>query len=155
MGQLIHFYAGNAEAVGRAFDQHDYQALRDRQKFPLNADFSLHLSPIDLDLLTEEVQKLVGSGPTSLTDALGEQVGGNGSDSAAEVVSPDWVAMLAAVPDASVESLLTEWTRAVGEEHNEPELKPTDDIRQALRDLLTLCREAQRQALPVVHTWSL
>jgi hypothetical protein len=155
VGQLIHFYAGDADAVGRAFGQRDYQTLRDRQKFPLTADFSLHLSPIDLDLLTEEAQKLVGSGPTSLTDALGEQVGGNGNDSAAEVVSPEWVGMMAALPDSSVEALLTEWTRAVAEEHNEPDLNPTDDIRKALRDLLTLCREAQRNGLPVVHTWSL
>lgn len=111
--------------------------------------------PIDLDLLTEEVQKLLGSGPTSLSDSLGNRVGGDGEESAAEVVSPDWVEMMAAVPDASVESLITEWTRAVAKEQSEPELKPTDDMRHALRDLLTLCREAHRQALPVVHTWSL
>jgi hypothetical protein len=155
MGQLINFYAGDAEAVGRAFAGHDCHTLRDPQRFPLQVDFSLHLSPIDLDLLTEEVQKLVGSGPTSLSDSLGNRVGGDGEESAAEVVSPDWVGMMAAVPDASVESLITEWTRAVAEEHSEPELKPTDDMRHALRDLLTLCREAHRQALPVVHTWSL
>jgi hypothetical protein len=29
MGQLIHFYAGDPETVGRAFTEHDYQTLRD------------------------------------------------------------------------------------------------------------------------------
>ncbi len=155
MGQLINFYAGDAEAVGRAFAQHDHQTLRDPQRFPFRVDFSLHLSPIDLDLLTEEAQRIVGSGPTSLLDSLGTRVGGDGEESAAEVVSPEWVEMMAAVPDASVESLIAGWTRAVAEEHSEPNLTPTDDMRHALRDLLTLCREAHRQALPVVHTWSL
>jgi hypothetical protein len=155
VGQLIHFYAGDAEAVGRAFSERDYQTLRDPQRFPLTADFSLHLSPIDLEILTEEVQKIVGTGPTTLTDSLGKRVGGDGDESAAEVVGPGWVEMMAALPDASIESLITSWTRAVAEEHNEPDLKPTDDIRKALRDLLTLCREAQRTGLPVVHTWSL
>jgi hypothetical protein len=155
VGQLIHFFAGDAETIGRAFTEHDYQTLRDRQNFPLQVDFSLHLSPIDFELLTEEVQKLVGSGPTSLEDSLARQVGGDGEDCSAEVVSPDWVAMMAAVPDASVDSLITNWTQAVADEHNEPDLKPTDDIRLAVGDLLKLCREAQRESLPVVHTWSL
>jgi hypothetical protein len=155
VGQLINFYAGDAEGVGRAFARHDYAALRDPQRFPFRADFSLHLSPIDLDLLTEEAQRIVGSGPTSLLDSLGTRVGGDGEESAAEIVSPDWVEMMAAVPEASVESLIAGWTRAVAEEHSEPELTPTADMRKALQDLLTLCREAHRQALPVVHTWSL
>lgn len=129
--------------------------LRDPQRFPFRVDFSLHLSPIDLDLLTEEAQKIVGSGPTSLLDSLGRRVGRDGGDSAAEVVSPDWVEMMAAVPEASVESLISAWTRAVAEEHSEPGLTPTDDMRKALQDLLTLCREAHRQTLPVIHTWSL
>jgi hypothetical protein len=123
--------------------------------FPVQADFSLHLSPIDLEILTEEVQKLVGSGPTSLEESLARQVGGDGEECSADVVSPEWVGMMSALPDASVESLIAGWTRALAEEHNEPNLAPTDDMRRALQDLLKLCREAQRQSLPLVHTWSL
>ena len=41
------------------------------------------------EILTEEARKIVGSGPTSLTDSLGNRVGGDGEESAAEVASPD------------------------------------------------------------------
>lgn len=155
MGQLVHFYGGDPQVIGRAFDAHDFGTLKDRAKIPLFSDFSLHLSPIDYDLLSEAIQSTVDRGPSSLTDSLGTLVGGDDNESAANVVAPNWVEMVARVRDDQVETVLQEWMHATAEEHSEPLTEPTDDVRTAFRELIALCREAQQRGLPVVHTWSL
>jgi hypothetical protein len=155
MGQLVHFYGGDPVTIGRAFGAHDVATLNDRNKVPLFSDFSLHLSPIDYDFLTEAMAHAVGFGPTTLTDALETQVGGSGDDSSAEIVSTEWVQMVAAVGDQQIEGILEEWMRAVAEEHSEPVSEPTDDVRLALRGLISLCQESLKRGIPVVHTWSL
>jgi hypothetical protein len=155
MSQLIHFYAGDPQVIGRAFESHDLSTLKDRKKIPLFSDFSLHLSPIDYDLLTEAIQASVGRGPSSLNDALETQVGGNDDDGSADIVSPDWVEMVASVRDDQVEPILAAWMQATAEERSEPVSEPTDDVRMPLRDLISLCREARTRGLAVVHTWSL
>jgi len=155
MGQLVHFYAGDPQTIGRAFDSHDFETLDNRSKIPLFSDFSLHLSPIDYELLSEAVQSTVGRGPSSLTDALGTLVGGDDNERAANIVSPEWVEMVASVRDEQIETVFHAWIEATAEEHSEPITEPTDDVRMAFRELIALCREAQKRGLPVVHTWSL
>jgi hypothetical protein len=155
MGQLVHFYAGDPEVIGRAFASQDFGTLKDRSKIPLYADFSLHLSPIDYELLSEAIQSIVGSGPSSLEESLQTQVGGSSDERSADIVSPEWVQMVAAVRDEQIESVLSAWIQATAEEHGESPSEPTDDARLALRELIGLCRESRARGLPVVHTWSL
>jgi hypothetical protein len=155
VGQLVHFYAGDPHVIGRAFETDDFATLQDRTKIPLFSEFSLHLSPIDYDLLSETIQSMVDRGPSTLTEALGTLVGGDDNENAANVVSPDWIEMVASVRDDQSESVLKAWMQATAEEHSEPVTEPTDDVRRAFRELIALCREAQKRGLPVVHTWSL
>jgi hypothetical protein len=155
MSQLVHFYAGNPEVIGRAFESHDFATLNDRSKIPLFADFSLHLAPIDYELLSEAIQSAVGDGPGSLEDALETQVGGSDDEASANIVSREWVQMVAAVRDDQIETILAAWIRATAEEHREPLTEPTDEVRRAFRELIALCRDAQARGLAVVHTWSL
>ncbi len=155
MGQLVHFYAGDPAAIGRAFAAHDFATLDNRDTIPLFADFSLHLSPIDYEFLTEAIRNAVGSGPTSLEESLETQVGAVGSDGSADIVSADWVQMVAAVGDQQIEGILAAWMRAVAEEHSESVSEPTDDVRMALRELIALCQQSLKRGIRVVHTWAL
>jgi hypothetical protein len=93
MSQLVHFYGGDPAVIGRAFGLRDFRTLYDRAAIPLFADFSLHLSPIDYDLLCEAIRSSVGRGPLSLTDSLESQVGGDGNEGSADTVSTAWVDM--------------------------------------------------------------
>ncbi len=52
MGLLMAFHAGEAHEIGAAVHARDYEGLRSVGM--AHADFSLHLSPIDLDLLSRE-----------------------------------------------------------------------------------------------------
>ena len=155
MGQLIHFYMGNPEVIGKAFSGRDFARLRDRAVIPSQVDFSLHLSPIDFELLTEAAQRIVGSGPLSLEESLDKRVGGDGEHASADVVSADWVQMIGSLNDADLEPLLLAWAEALADEHGDSTIEPTDDVRRALRELVDLCREATHRQIPVVDTWSL
>jgi hypothetical protein len=155
MSQLVHFYGGDPAVIGRAFGLRDFRTLYDRAAIPLFADFSLHLSPIDYDLLCEAIRSSVGRGPLSLTDSLESQVGGDGNEGSADTVSTAWVDMVAAVEEDNLDAILRAWTVAVAEEHSESVAEPNDDMRSALRALIALCRDSKERGLTVVHTWSL
>ena len=153
MGMLMDFYAGKAAEIGEAFTSQDFEALRGLAR--AHADFSLHLSPTDLDLLSEEAFAMTDREPIGLLDSLEQNVGGDGSESSADTLSQRWVAGIAAFPEERVEELAKRWFRAVAEDRQEPEDEITPDALQAIRELITLCRTAEREKLDVVHTWSL
>jgi hypothetical protein len=130
LGILMHFYAGDADRIGQACTANDSLLLRDSPILVADADFSLHLSPIDLDCLSEATCSLVGHPPMTLTDSLIRRVGGDGRDRSAEVVSSEWVEMMASVPDDQVAELASLWMARVAKEHAEEQRKPTvDSIR--------------------------
>jgi hypothetical protein len=119
------------------------------------ADFSLHLSPVDLDLFSEEACRIAGMEPVTLTDSLTEHVGGDGQTSSADVVSPQWVQTVGGILDHQVDDLAERWLVRVAEEHRDQPEEPNEDTRQTIRDLIRVCQIATLKRLAVVHVWSL
>jgi hypothetical protein len=116
MGVSLEFYAGDAAAIGADFSAVAFDGLRDGTRARAYADFSLHLSPTDLDVLSGVIAERVGTAPLLLNDSLGRTVGGFGGGCSAEVVDPAWVRMVAAADEAAAPELAAEWVRRVGEE---------------------------------------
>jgi len=155
MGQLADFYAGDPSVIGQAFSTQEFEVLSDRSRIPLHVDFSLQLSPLGFDSLTESVRAVVGAGPASFTEALDARVGGDGDECSAGTVSTAWVEMLAAVPDGAMETLLASWVGRLRDEYGDSSITVTEDMQIAVHALVALCRDAVRRNLSVVHTWSL
>lgn len=153
MGLLMDFYAGDAQEIGGAFTAGDFDALNSRAI--AHADFSLHLSPTDLDILSETAFEMMGRVPTGLLDSLEENVGGDGAESSADTVTEAWVTGMAAFPNDRVPELAQRWLRAVAEDRGDSDDAVTPDALQAVRELISLCRLAGREKVAVVHTWSL
>lgn len=154
MGQLIGFYAGDAAAIGADFDAHKFDGLRDGTRARAYADFSLHLSPTDFDILSEVIAEQVGAPQILLLDSLSRHVGGAGDERSADVVDERWVRMVAAVDESTTHTLTAEWIRRVGEDCGQ-QLTVTGEAIQAVGDLIRLCQLAVQDGLEVVHTWSL
>jgi hypothetical protein len=106
VGMLMWFYVGDKGRIGDGFSPNATIPLWQQPFVVAMADFSLHLSPIDLDFLSEEACRIVGVPPVTLTDSLTENVGGNGRANSADVVSPRWVETVARIPDDRVEGLV-------------------------------------------------
>jgi len=153
MGLLLDFYAGDASVLGAAYNAGDVASVRAAAK--AHADFSLHLSPNDLDILSEEAFAMTGGEPVGLLESLVGNVGGDGAESSADTLSEIWVAGFASFPEERVKELAERWMRGVAADRGQPEAVVTPDVLQAIRQLIAVCQTAKQHCLDVVHTWSL
>jgi hypothetical protein len=148
MGQLMDFYAGEPARIGMAFAAGDQPTL---EKIGSHADFSLHMTSIDLDILTDVAAGLLGEGPTSFEESWERRLGGDGEESSAELMSQEWVMLMAT---SNADRLAPAWAAALAREYSDPTIAVTDDMRTALHGLITLCAQAAKEGTRVVHTWS-
>ena len=152
---LMSFCVGDKTKIGEGYSATDAIPMWKRPGVAAVADFSLHLSPIDLDLLSEEAFRIAGVQSVTLTDSLVENVGGDGESSSADVVSAQWVQTVASILDNRIDELAKRWLVRVAEEHSEQAEGPNEDTLQAVRDLIRACRIATEKGFSVVHAWSL
>jgi hypothetical protein len=154
MGLSLEFYAGDAAVIGADFTAIEFDGIRDGTRARAYADFSLHLSPTHLDILSAVIAERVGAAPQLLNDGLGRTVGGFEGAGSAEVVDPAWVQMVAAADEAIAPELAAVWIGRVGAECSQ-QLAVTPEAVRAVRELIQLCRLAVREGVEVVHTWYL
>jgi hypothetical protein len=154
LGLSLEFYAGDAESIGADFAAVDFDGLRDGTRARAYADFSLHLSPTDLDLLGDVLAERLGVTPLALSDCLLRTVGRFDGEGGAQLVDPEWVELVAAADESAVPDLTAVWIGKVGEQYGEP-LTVTPDSVRAVASLIRLCRLAVRDGLDVVHAWYL
>ena len=109
MGQLMGFYAGDADAIGAAYEKHRLRGLVDEQIVRAHADFSLHLTPLDIDFLAEVIAEKTAWKARPFTESLARRVGGDGEERSADVVDPAWVQMVAAADDGTAPDLAAGW----------------------------------------------
>jgi hypothetical protein len=154
MGMLMWFYVGDKTHIGEGYSAMDTIPLWKNPCVVATADVSLHLSPIDLELLSEEACRIAGVEPVTLTDSIRENIGGDGESSSADVVSIQWVQTVASILDDQIEDLAKRWMVRVAEEHGEQTVEANRDTLRAVRDLIHACRVATEKGLAVVHVWS-
>ncbi len=154
MGLSLEFYAGDAATIGADFNAIEFDGIRDGTRAKAYADFSLHLSPADLDTLSEVIAERVGGSTRLLNDCLVRSVGGTPNESGADVVDPAWVRMVARADEKAAPELAAAWIQRVGAVYGE-EFAVTPEAVRAVRELVRLCRLATQEGLEVVHTWYL
>src|SRR5262245_37562427 len=146
MGLSLEFFAGDAVSIGEDFTAIEFDGLRNGTRALAYADFSLHLSPTDLDILSAVIAEHVGAAPLLLTDSLLRTVGGFESAGSAEVVDPAWVRVVAAADDAAAEELAGLWIGRVGAECGR-QFAVTPEAVRAIQELISLCRVAIREGV--------
>ena len=155
MGLSLEFYAGDAKLIGQAFSGFDFEQLRNGSLAHSYADFSLHISPLDLNVLSEQAAGLLGRPPVLLLKSLERHVGGSPEESSADAVSRAWVELFAAVPAESASRLSSIWLSAVMAKSREEIDTGSPDAARAVEALLSLCREALARRTDVVFVWYL
>ena len=155
MGLSLEFYAGDPDQIGAAFTEFALDGLRAGRLAHSCADLSLHLSPNDLDLLSEQIGAALGRSPLRLLESLERTVGGTPDESGASVVSPNWVAAVAAVPADQIQQPTRSWLQAVAEASGEVVGGDNPEAVAAVSALVSLCREALARSTRVVFAWYL
>lgn len=156
MGLSLEFYAGDPELIGSAFTKIEFDGLRDGTIAHAYADLSLHLSPTDLDILSEQFSATLGSPVLPLLESLERRVGGTSDESEASVVADSWVTSVATVPLDHVALITRLWLRAVAQETGDNNVvTESPDAVTAVASLIKLCREAVTRGTKVVFAWYL
>ncbi len=156
MGLSMEFYAGDANTIGEAFSEFEFDGIRDGTAALAYADLSLHLTPEDLDILSKIVGELLGVAPLLLSLSLIEQVGTieEGEGGGADVVDSAWVEMIASLDIGEAGEVTARWIEAVSKAH-EQQLDVTDAAIKAIGSLIQLCKTAIAEEADVIHAWYL
>ena len=149
MGITLEFRISDPKTVARLVRDVDYDGLDALEG--ARADFSLHLEPHDLDLLSQELGIASGQSPQDLRPHLSILV--DEEDRGVLGVSKEWVAYAARVPVGRVADVSRKWAERMQAHHDDAEIGETEEMRQAVTDLLTLCATASRLSQSVVHFW--
>ena len=139
MGLSLEFYAGDAAAIGADFTAIEFDGIRDRTRAMAYADFFLHLSPTDFDILSEIIAESPGAERLLLNECLTRSVGGTGGESGADLVFQACVQMVAAANEADAPDLTADWIEHVGSECGQS-LEVSAKAIRAVKELTCLCR---------------
>src|SRR6476646_1780301 len=104
MGLSLLFYSGNAEEIGKAVMDLEFENL---DKVP-HADLSLHIQPKDLDSLSREAAAVLGNSPVLLSGCI-ELVLVDEVDRGALLVKNEWVNQFAMIQPNLCEELVKRW----------------------------------------------
>jgi hypothetical protein len=153
MGLTMEFRAGPSRELAKAFCAAEFDRLEAISR--VVADFSLHLSPNDLDLLAMELSDISRHPVLAFTDVVDGPIAGDDAECGAFLVSEGFVSMVASVPEGSASDIAERWMARVSGDSGEQEIAATADTVMAISELLRLCRTAKEEGLEVVYCWSL
>lgn len=155
MGNMMEFFAGDADRIGKAIDDDEYDTLDSAPWVSGRADFSMHLLLEHLDALTTTAADLVSAPPLKLSTEIQRCVAGDRSkawdwrESSADTLSTRWRDLIASVPERRADECARTWFRAINIE-DEPELA----VVTAITDLIRLCSAAKKKDHTVVFSFS-
>ena len=150
----LEFYATTHNPLFDAVLELDFDTIDSLQTPGQYADFSLHISPADLDLLSYEVCSALGEPSVSLREHLdtdGRFV--DEPDRGAFVVRREWVQLIASLEHNSVDAVVAGWCEEMRFVHDDPEISTTPECTEAITALVEACQYAQETNTEVVHVW--
>ncbi len=156
MSGLMELVAGDARAILVVLSSDDVGALSDVGRFAAHLSLGAGLDPTWLDLFSEAVRSVNGSGdPTDFIDARRELDGPGEIDARTiERVDPYWVETIARLPDRDLPAVAGRWLDLLDEEYGELPREEKPWIRQLAGEIVTFCRNAQ-QAPDILFAWSI
>lgn len=150
MGLSLEFYAGNREQIINAVQECDLDLLDEPGVTAGFADFSLHVEPRDLDLLSRAIGVVENRNALELGNFLNGVVDEDGYG--ALEVGRDWVRYVATTESLNIDAIVRGWSQSMSALHG-ASIAPNDSMRRALSDLVSLCRLAVKTDAAVVHIW--
>jgi hypothetical protein len=150
MGLALEFYLGDTERIISAVKNIEFQVLYDPTVVEKRADFSLHIVPKDLELLSYCISRRTGTPPMKLREHLVVLL--EERDRGVLEVGNSWIEYAAAVQETQLPQLSSDWVDAMSYEHREHVVQ-SDELVRAVRDLIAMCKNAAETEHKLLHVW--
>lgn len=151
MGLTLEFHLGDCKAIVQAVRDGNWRGLGDHSS--LSADFSLHIIPADLDMLSTAIGLVTDQPLLSLRPSLTPVV--DEVDRGVLLVAPEWVQYVSALESEQAREAADAWAYQMRSKYNEKRIVVSGGVLRAVASLQELCRRATEIDETVVHVWSL
>ncbi len=153
MGLTLQFVVGDKHTIIEAIKDEDFDKLEDLENQNLIADFSLHITPNDLNFLVNSATELRQHPKFGLREFL---------DTTSHFFDSEWCG--AYLVDSRISSLFSEfkitdaleittiWFDKMRNEYKE-DLDVNEDAIDAVKRLIEICKKATSLKLDLVHIW--
>ena len=151
MGLSLQFLIGAPKELLDALTECDYDRIDLLTE--IKADFSLHLQPKDLQILSDcaakFTKKFLKPFRTALVCYFDE------SDRGYFLLHDDWVSAIATIDTQKSKTITAKWFERMTEIYpNEQIGEPNPNAETAVCDLIKLCKHAALYRKPVIHIWT-
>jgi hypothetical protein len=153
MGLSLEFHLGDTEAIRQAVRDIDLDRLYDPTVVKAKADLSLHITPHDLDTLSQEFAVESRQEPLDLRPHL--KVLFDDVDRGVFLVDDCWISYIAAVPMAAVRKVTERWFDRISQEYGDPIIPVSAEALKRVEDLVALCARAKKDDESIAHVWFL
>jgi hypothetical protein len=153
MGLTLEFHAGDKSRIITAIQEIDYDSLDNPEVSKFKVDLSLHITPHDLDLLSESIGEAKSAKPIQLGPYLNGIV--DEVDRGALEVAGEWINYVAATDTNLVRAIAESWKSKIAKEYPNEDIQMTNEMIEAIQALLEFAKRASTEPCDVVHIWLL
>jgi hypothetical protein len=148
--------AGDAREILLAITVDDWSGLSDRSRFPAHLSLGGGLDPTWLDLFSEAVRSVNGTGdPPDFIDARHELADRQQTtERSVERVDPAWLGPIARLGDHQIDAVAGRWIDLVEEDLGELPREEKPWIRTLTAEIVRFARDADA-ARDVLFAWAL
>jgi len=151
MGLSLQFLIGAPKEMLDALSECDYDRIDLLTE--MKADFSLHLQPRDLQILSDCAAKFTKKSLKPFRTALVCYF--DESDRGYFLIHDDWVSVMATIDIRKSKTITAEWFKRMAEIYPDEQIgEPNPAAETAVCDLIKLCKHAALYHKPVIHIWT-
>lgn len=154
MGLSLEFLVGNKHEIVKGIAMENFDVIENIEKFGLVSDFSLHITPSDLDILFKIIGQKYGSGSISLKENLDTvDCFCDFPDRGAFHVKQKIKELIACIPISEESKIASSWYSALENLYQSEEIGDSSDAKNAIEDLIRICKVAINENKDLVYWW--
>lgn len=151
MGLTLEFLIGDDKKIIKGVKDIDFELLDDEHCITKKADFSLHISPKDLNTLSITLSTFNKLKPMGVRENLYLII--DEADYGLFWIDEKWVNYVSMINTDELEKITDEWFRQMQKQYPNEILEVTQSAIDAIKDLHELCEVAIKKRKTVFHYW--
>jgi len=154
MGLTLEFLVGNKREIINGISTENFDVMDKIDEAGLVSDFSLHITPSDLDYLFGIIGEKYRAESTSLRENLDTvDCFCDFPDRGAFYVHEKIKELIASIPLSDAAEIARNWYLELERVHPTEKMGESIDAKHAIEDLIKICKVASKENQDLVHWW--